>query len=70
MTSEFVEEEDDHKKLCEQWSMCLKLGFEQDSTIGSRIAQLFRFNTWQRGDEQISMEKHASPRQGRPERLN
>jgi len=69
MTSDFAEKKKDHKKFCAQWSMCLKLGFEQDSTICSRIAQLLRFNTWQPGDEQISMEKHASPHQGRLERF-
>ena len=59
MTVEIAEDTDDHKKFYEQFGKSLQLGFDEDSTCGSSIAQLLRFNTWKRGDEQISLEKYV-----------
>ena len=44
MTAEIAEKKDDDKKFYEHFGMCLKLGFDEDSTGASKIAHLLRFS--------------------------
>ena len=55
--AEFAEKKDDYKKCYEQFGKCLELGIHEDSTDGTGIAELLRFNISKSGDDQISLKE-------------
>ena len=51
MFAEIAEKKDDYQKFYEQFGKCLELGFREDSTNRTKVAELLRFHTLKSGDE-------------------
>ena len=56
---EIADLNDDFKRSYEQSAAHLKLGNDEDSTVGVKIAEVLRFNTSKFGDEQSSFEEYV-----------
>lgn len=59
LIQEVAENEEDYKKLYEQFSKNLKLGIHEDSANRSKLAKLLRFFTSKSGDEMISLQEYV-----------
>merc|ERR1711979_41465 len=57
MFAEIAEKKDDYKKFYEQFGKCLKLGFHEDSTNRTKVAELLRFHTPKSGDDLPPLEE-------------
>merc|ERR1712224_935563 len=58
MFAEIAENQEDYKKLYEQFSKNLKLGIHEDTTNRKKIADLLRFHTSKSGEDQISFKDY------------
>ena len=67
MFAEIPKKKYDYKNFYEQFGKYLKLGVHEDSTNGSKVAVLLRFNTSKSGDEQISLKKYIDRSKGESE---
>ena len=54
------ENEEDYKKLYEQFSKNLKLGIHEDSQNRKKIADLLRYHSSTSGDDLISLKEYVS----------
>ena len=59
MLAEIAELSDAYKEFYEQLVKCMKLGIDEDSTIGVKTAEVLRFNTSKSGDERINSKEYA-----------
>ena len=57
--AETAELKDDPKRSYEQRGKCSNLGYNEDSAVGVKTAELLRFNTSKSGGEQISIEEYV-----------
>ena len=59
MLAEIAELKDDYEEFYEQLVKCMKLGIDEDSTVGVKTAELLRLNTSKSGDERINSKEYA-----------
>ena len=59
MLAEIAELRDAYKEFHEQLVKCMKLGIDEDSTVGVKTAEVLRFNTSKSGDKRINFKEYV-----------